>query len=255
MESCNLRCRGCSHLSPVLPRSPVDPDRLHDDLSALGSCYHASLIRLLGGEPLLHPDLLAVVEAVRWSGVADRISLQTNGVLLAKASPALWEAVDVVKVTSYPGSELEPSVRKTFDDLAASTSTSFIVDVVDSFRVPYVERPHGHEAVVFAECKIIREWNCHTVADGRFYRCPQSYFLGKVLGTADEGIPIHEPDLERRVRALVASVDPLAACTNCLGTSGPAQRHEQVARSEWRRRQDLPPSFVAVTMGQRSSAT
>jgi len=45
--------------------------------------------RLNGDEPFLHPELLEVVAAIRGSGIADKITLVTNGVQLHKASEEL----------------------------------------------------------------------------------------------------------------------------------------------------------------------
>lgn len=58
---CNPRCRACAYLSPVRPWTVVDPESLRQDLRTLATHYHASEARVLGGEPLLHPDLLAVL--------------------------------------------------------------------------------------------------------------------------------------------------------------------------------------------------
>src|SRR5438045_9060842 len=83
-EHCNLSCRACSHMSPVHVKSFADADVVARDLTTLAPSYHAKVVRLLGGEPLLHPDLGAVIDAVRGSGVCDRVTLVTNGVLLPR---------------------------------------------------------------------------------------------------------------------------------------------------------------------------
>src|SRR5262249_58572664 len=81
-EHCNLRCRSCAHLSPALPKHFVDPDALASDLTALARSYQVTVLRLLGGEPLLHPNLLDIMMAVRESHIAEKIEITTNGVLL-----------------------------------------------------------------------------------------------------------------------------------------------------------------------------
>ena len=93
VEHCNLSCRSCSHVSPAFRRTVIDPDALERDLSLLAEHYKVGTVRLLGGEPLLHPDLGAVVDAVRRSGIGERICVVTNGLLLPRMPRALWEAV------------------------------------------------------------------------------------------------------------------------------------------------------------------
>ena len=57
-----------------MPRRVVSPRQLTDELGLLGRVYHARWVRLVGGEPLLHPQLLEVIEAARqtksWTGSA-----------------------------------------------------------------------------------------------------------------------------------------------------------------------------------------
>src|SRR4051812_29275394 len=106
VRGCNLSCRACSHLSPVLPpRAVVSAESVRRDLTLLARCYHCDHVRILGGEPLLHPDLLGVVRAVRASGITDRVRVVTNGVLLPRQSVDLWDAVDEIHVSVYPGHE------------------------------------------------------------------------------------------------------------------------------------------------------
>jgi len=79
VDHCNITCRSCVHLSPIAPKAFVDPEQLERDLSLLARCFALRFI-LVGGEPMLHPRLPSVADAVRRSGIADKIILLTNGV-------------------------------------------------------------------------------------------------------------------------------------------------------------------------------
>src|SRR5690242_1559574 len=63
VDHCNLACRACSHLSPILPRHELTAEALERDLSRLWRHYESAWVALLGGEPLLHRDLVGVIEA------------------------------------------------------------------------------------------------------------------------------------------------------------------------------------------------
>lgn len=91
VEHCNLSCRGCSHLSPIAPKYFVDPQSLLRDLTMLARVYQVDFVRLLGGEPLLHPNLTAVMDTIEASGIASRICLVTNGLLLSRMDEHLWD--------------------------------------------------------------------------------------------------------------------------------------------------------------------
>ena len=102
VHHCNLSCLGCSHLSPRLPKYFLSPDRLSHDLSILSKYCRPEFISLLGGEPLLHPDLIEIINVVRSSGISDRIRVVTNGRLLHKMPDQFWKDVDEVHVSLYP---------------------------------------------------------------------------------------------------------------------------------------------------------
>jgi hypothetical protein len=57
---CNLSCRGCTHLSPVLSKEFIDPETLRTDLRTLGKYYHAGMIRLLGGRAAPTPPTFSI---------------------------------------------------------------------------------------------------------------------------------------------------------------------------------------------------
>ena len=73
---CNLSCGYCSEYDNVSEPVPVDDlKRRIDALHRLG----AANITLLGGEPLMHPD---IAEIVVYAGHKSNVSLVTNGFLL-----------------------------------------------------------------------------------------------------------------------------------------------------------------------------
>lgn len=239
VEHCNLSCRSCSHVSPAFRRTVIDPAALERDLSLLGEHYRVGTVRLLGGEPLLHPDLSAVVDVVRRSGIGQRICVVTNGLLLPRMSRALWEAVDLVELSEYPGSELGSDDLDHCREEAEAAGTRLDVIRVRRFRESYSELGTDDAGLIrriYQGCIIAHVWRCHTVANGAFYKCPQSYFLPKLLGhdLVMDGVTIDEPDLGSRLRAYLASPEPLAACRNCLGSAGRRFEHEQAPRAEFR---------------------
>jgi len=79
VRRCNLSCAYCNEFDRV--SRPVSTDRMIeriDRLAALGT----SMVDLSGGEPLLHPDLDALVRRIRQCGMM--AGLLTNGYLLTR---------------------------------------------------------------------------------------------------------------------------------------------------------------------------
>ena len=79
MRRCNLSCAYCNEYDDVSKPVPLETlyERL-DRLAALGT----TIITISGGEPLLHPDLDAVIAHVRKRGMI--AGLITNGYLLTR---------------------------------------------------------------------------------------------------------------------------------------------------------------------------
>ena len=98
---------------------------------------------------------------------------------------------------------------------------------------------------IYRDCKSCREWSCHTVYDGRFYKCSAAPFTGARLGLkgiafdnlASDGIALHDnPNLYEELERYLNDPLPLAACSYCLGSSGPSVPHRQLnrkGRQQW----------------------
>src|SRR4051794_6661356 len=76
---CNLRCRGCHYGRGFMQGEQLDLATLRD---ALDDAWEAGveIVRLYGGEPLLHKDLPAIVRHATDLGL--RTYVTTNGTLL-----------------------------------------------------------------------------------------------------------------------------------------------------------------------------
>jgi organic radical activating enzyme len=248
-EHCNLSCRSCSHLSPVVPKSFADPDVVARDLTALARSYRTHFVRLLGGEPLLHPDLQSVIGAVRASRVGDVVVVVTNGLLLPRMDDAFWGSVDAVEVSVYPGRELRADARARCIDTARRHGVAIRFRACNEFQESYSEKGTDDAGLIeriYTTCNVAHRWRCHNVVNGWFFRCPQAHYIPRVLAEDEDaahvdGIRIEDDrSFGARLLAYLQSPEPLAACANCLGTAGKYAPHEQVRRVEFRERQRAP---------------
>jgi hypothetical protein len=221
---CNLRCRACAYLSPVMPAATVAPAQIQRDLTVLARSYHALEARVLGGEPLLHPELVAVLQAIRASGVSDTIRVITNGLLLARMPADFWNIAMAARTAENHGVRLR-------------------LKYFHYFRESYTELGTGDSRLVeriYKTCQMANVWRCNTIFNGHLYRCPQSAFIPSIIhrpGLGD-GLPITDsPAFTRRLLEFLESPEPLDACTNCLGSVGRLFRHTQTPRAAWRTQQ------------------
>ncbi|HVS17724.1 MAG TPA: radical SAM protein, partial [Planctomycetota bacterium] len=86
---CNLRCIGCRYGRDFMPGRQLSLEMVRDLLDD-GRAGGAEVVRLYGGEPLLHPDLPAMVRHATELGLTTYVT--TNGVLLEERLDELVDA-------------------------------------------------------------------------------------------------------------------------------------------------------------------
>ena len=86
VDHCNLRCAGCSHFSGLSEPWFEDIEDFWNDFSALANItnHYIPTIRIMGGEPLLHPRVVDFLKIARSLFPNSQIQLVTNGLLLKK---------------------------------------------------------------------------------------------------------------------------------------------------------------------------
>ena len=64
-DKCNLNCAGCNHFSS-LTKDPFFYDivQLEKDVKRMSELFIIGMVRILGGEPFLHPQLHSCVDIV-----------------------------------------------------------------------------------------------------------------------------------------------------------------------------------------------
>ncbi len=235
---CNFSCRSCSHLSPRMDRYFVNPDGIFKAMSALSKNYHPKHVRLVGGEPLLHPNLLDVIDAVRDSGISECIRILTNGVLLGCQPDSFWERVDEVHISIYPSYQLSSEKLSICRQIAIAYDVDIQILHFNYFREAYSDLGTTNIDLVrriYSTCQIAHRWHCHTISDdGYFYMCPQSQFIPKGLKSisslemVNDGLRILDSDIFLdELLSYLSSVQPLQSCNYCLGSVGKLFHHER----------------------------
>jgi hypothetical protein len=192
-------------------------------------------VKVVGGEPLLHPDLAGLLKAIRGSGIGGRVRVATNGTVFARAGWDWLQHADDIHVSRYPGTQVREAEMAELVDRCRATDTELVVKTYERFRLVLPESPLKPDEAkeVFSTCQLAHGWSCHTVEDGYFYLCPPGAQLAHG-GAEDDRCPISPAKgLEVRMRALLDRVAPLAACTNCLGSAGTLVPHQQTTRRQW----------------------
>lgn len=240
-DHCNLRCSGCSHMSPFArPRLPAE-DELARDMGRLATAMFATEIRILGGEPLLNPRIVPILKAAKASGIAGRVVLTTNGLLLHTMSKEFWANVDEVRLSLYPGAKPTGKLVQQAKNSAAESGTQLVIKEWSTFRTTMVTEQHPQDAVttmIFRTCRNAHLSHCHMVHAGWLYKCACPSVLSEFLGNVgrsgyqpeSDGFDIHgATDLLNQLWKFLTDKKPLDACRYCLGFVGHQQAHHQLS--------------------------
>jgi cyclic pyranopterin phosphate synthase len=244
VDHCNLTCAECCSLSPLLPRWTVTPAAFARDLSYAVRLLQPRVFKLVGGEPLLHPEVVELAQLARQMQVAPIISLTTNGFLLPRMRDAFWQSLDALTISRYPEPQLSDEAIATIEAQARRFGVQLNWKQQDAFVV--MDRParcddEAETTAIYDACWL-RE-RCHLMRAGRFYTCTRPPHLQTLQasraggdGPVDfggDGIVLGEGDAG--LAALVAYLGrarPLEACAHCFGGNARLVPHRLLGRDE-----------------------
>ena len=234
LNHCNLRCKGCDHFACVADEYLVSYTQIQDDLNKLSEMLegdYITQIAVMGGEPLLHPELLKILVCVRKFFPHAEIRLTTNGILLLQQSDEFWKVcreneINIVN-TKYP-------INTKYDEIikrAKQENVCFYFyegtegeTVKESFK-KYINLKGDSDALEqFVNCNIH-----NTVAflmEGKLYSCPFSCMSNIVFNqkfnqnlrlTKGDYLDIYETKNRMEIFEFLAR--PKYYCRYCKGTS------------------------------------
>lgn len=99
---CNLNCKNCTHFSPLVKgKEFLEINLYRNDLERLAQLFgnRVGTIWLIGGEPLLNPDITSFFRISREIFPTTTLTIITNGTLIPKMPASFWECVRDCKVT------------------------------------------------------------------------------------------------------------------------------------------------------------
>ena len=179
---CNLNCVSCSHFSPIADEIYLDAIKYEKDCEQLSKISKnlVYLIHLMGGEPLLHKDIVEIIEITRKYFKKSKIKVVTNGILLDRMEPEFWKACKdnrvIVSITYYPIkiniekiNELSSHYGVKIESFKRDRSAIFRKDVLD---------PAGlqNKKESFKICAP----RCHHLFEGKLYLCRVAAYINYI---------------------------------------------------------------------------
>lgn len=228
-ESCNLACVSCSHAAPVAPAGFLTLAQIERDLEALKPVVRFHACQLVGGEPLLHGEIVEIMRLMKRVRLDAATVVITNGTLLPRMAEDFWRELEYLSISVYPVLKAEclELAREKQKQYGFGLGERVFTEFHRQFRKEPNDGSH------FAAC----HWksDCWTAHDGHFYLCPQSaLFPKRFMGLAAnvDGLPLAGLT-EETLQAFIHRTEPLNACRICMANEMKPAPWREAPRKEW----------------------
>lgn len=252
VEHCNLHCTHCCNMSPYLDARALPVDEVRRLAQRMAQLVRADVFKVMGGEPLLHPEITTVLGVIRASGVSPVVRLFTNGLLLHTMPDEFFAALDQLTISVYASAPMKPAHLAWVREQCARHDVVLNVKEVDRFsRVMNNRRRDDPAALqrVYDACWL--RHRCLIVRDGRFSKCTRAAYQREfhqriavdvpvedpIASWLHDTLSIDDPDFAEGLLAYLERKTPLDACRYCDGSSGALVPHTQLTRRAVRGRQ------------------
>lgn len=184
-EHCNLNCRRCSFFSNIAKEKYADINSFCDAVNGLKKKFSGiEFFVLLGGEPLLNPELPEYIKIVRNAFPETSIKVTTNGLLVTSMSDQLIDALKryrvILRISQYPPTtKIMPQI---IDFLLKKGVTYFFTEPILSFDRFICNGTENPKVAYEANCSKVK---CPEIYDNRLYNCsliPAIYKNQQFLG-------------------------------------------------------------------------
>jgi hypothetical protein len=249
VEHCNLRCTACCNMSPYMAEHTQSVAEIEAMCRTMAGHLDVDVFKIMGGEPLLHPQIAAVLRAIRGTGISKIVRLFTNGLLLHTMDDEFWAALDELTISNYTSAPVKPALL----DAARAKARAF--DVVLNIKpvAEFSEVMSGEREADAAATRRTYEgcWlrhRCLVVRRGKFYMCTRAAYADEfhrdlmhgahpddhAAALAGDGVALTTPDLGEALVTYMNRGEPLASCRFCHGGAGPLAAHTQLSKADVR---------------------
>lgn len=219
VDHCNLKCNGCTHFSNISEPKFVDANILYIHLCRLNDIFGKIVIfRILGGEPLLHPDIIHILNFSRKALPYSKIELVTNGLLLDKMTKDFFHALHrnniSVQISNYPPTQNKINQLK--ETLSSFKIKYSITPMIINFTATLNPKGTSDQENTFNNC---RHRHCTILRNDNIYICPISAYIdtyNKYFNkniTIPKGINIYSNSAKQILEYLNKSEETCKYCT------------------------------------------
>ena len=204
VHHCNLNCKGCDHCAPIAEEEYVDLKTYKKDIEKMKKHFDfIGRIGIMGGEPLLHPNLNEIIRITRKILKNTQITIFTNAIEVMNKPKEFWETLKkenaMLVITKYNLKinyyEIELIARKYGVIILYENN---LKSKNEFHKICYNE--NGTEDIEKSYKECYHGEYCATLENGYLYQCPiitasrhfNKYFNKNLIISDDDGINIHK---------------------------------------------------------------
>jgi len=232
-KGCNLKCHYCSHFNPYR-RGIVPTETLIGSMETWSKKVRPKKFGLLGGEPLLHPDVTLIVQKARECWSTARLVLTTNGLLLPQKGQTLLDTLLETQtqvllsehLTDQEGIVAFDKARRMLEEAGVST---VIIPSASRWKEYYLfgddGKPRPYNSKPEAAWTMCGPNTCFNLTENKLYRCSilanaaqgwQEGALSPEWKVTESYSPLtSDASADDIVRHLFLMKGPLTACSIC----------------------------------------
>lgn len=173
---CNLNCASCTHYAPLAEPWYKDINEYLKEIAQLSFLFGNSLrmFRILGGEPLLHPQVTEFLYAARLAFPTAAVELVTNGTLLRQMPQKFYNTVNTYFISIYLS---DYHLDDDIENFLKSNVNLYRIGSKGTFIKPALDLHGSDETKNFIDCMNTFDSRCYNLRDGKIYHCPtEAYY-------------------------------------------------------------------------------
>ena len=218
-DHCNLNCKGCGHCANLFSESFPSSESYRRDLLRISELFAGvGLVRIMGGEPLLNPELPGLIRMTREILQTSEIHIVTNGLLLERMPEEFYrmlrETFTLVDISLYPPVKNQ---KEQIEKMLLRAGLQYHITEADEFYRRFTLEEGSDKNEVFRKCSTR---TCHCLRDGKISACIVPFsteILNRVYGLhipVDGWIDLYEEgitgdEINQRLDL------PLELCSHC----------------------------------------
>jgi MoaA/NifB/PqqE/SkfB family radical SAM enzyme len=195
-DHCNLNCKYCTHFSQLSEKKCLEPSVFERDCKRIAELTKGRMkfIKLLGGEPLLHPDVKSFFTISRKYFKKCTVLLTTNGTLLLKQDESFWKScaenkIDI-EISGYPIPLDTEEIKRKGNEYKVNISMPEISKTMHKL-VFDLDGNQDYE-YNFKKCPVSNV--CIFLEEGKLYTCPEIPNIKHFNKYFDKNLVVSERD-------------------------------------------------------------